>query len=48
MPIVQAEDLERAARDMLCAAGASEEAERLENEPSPEARRNQIPLLPNE
>ncbi len=25
-----------------------EEAERLENEPSPEAKRDQIPLLPNE
>jgi transcriptional repressor NrdR len=29
-------------------AAFREEAERLENEPSPEARRNQIPLLPNE
>ena len=28
--------------------GTRKEAERLENEPSPEARRNQIPLLPNE
>jgi transcriptional repressor NrdR len=29
-------------------AAFREEAERLENEPSPEAKRNQIPLLPNE
>ncbi len=29
-------------------AAFREEAERLENEPSPEARRSQIPLLPNE
>ena len=29
-------------------AAFREEAERLENEPSPEAKRDQIPLLPNE
>ena len=29
-------------------AAFREEAERLENEPSPEAKRSQIPLLPNE
>jgi len=29
-------------------AAFREEAERLEKEPSPEAKRSQIPLLPNE